>query len=667
MNNLAIAQPWLLLLLPLPILVWWLVPPYRVPRGGLHVPFIERLAAVTGVTPGQGASIARSSFLRWLVLLFCWACMVLALARPQVVEPPISKDIPMRDMLLAVDLSGSMETADFTNAQGKTVDRLSAVKEVLDDFLKQRKGDRVGLILFGSSAFVQAPFTEDLDVVRQLLDEAQVRMAGPQTAFGDALGLAINVFDRSTNKDRVLIALTDGNDTSSQVPPEKAAQIAHDKGIVVHTVAVGDPRAAGEDALDETTLKNVASATGGLYSHAADRGQLESIYKQLNTIEARKVQSISHRPRRDVYWWPVAAGLLVAMGYFAVGLALKGVLLPPSVKAHHSAQPVRLASLAPFGLLAGIQAFHFIRPEWLWLFVPIAYLWWCLQRLSDEQRAWRGLIAPHLLALLWRGKSTGSRVGPMQWVLLCWSIAVIAIAGPTWKHAPSPFADDTAAMVVVIKVSPSMETEDVLPSRLGRATLKLHDLLKARGNARTALVAYAGSAHLVMPPTTDGGIINNFASALSPKIMPVEGDDPAAALKLADQTLQQAGGGSIVWITDGVDPEQAQALGKWRSQSSTKVQVWAPLLTGSGAGEAGAELAALKKNTAPVNPGFVPLAADESDVSSLAAAARFAPTQAGGTDTRWAESGYWLIPLLALLMLAFFRAGWLVPLRRVGV
>lgn len=123
----------------------------------------------------------------------------------------------------------------------------------------------MGLILFGNAAFVQVPFTEELAVARQLLDEAQVGMAGPQTAFGDALGLAINVFDRSTVKERVLIALTDGNDTSSKVPPEKAAQIAHDKGIVIHTVAVGDPRAAGEDALDETTLKNVAALTGGLY------------------------------------------------------------------------------------------------------------------------------------------------------------------------------------------------------------------------------------------------------------------------------------------------------------------------------------------------------------------------------------------------------------------
>src|SRR5262249_41283528 len=159
------------------------------------------------------------------------------------------------------------------------------------------KGDRVGLIFFGTAPFVQAPFTEDLKVCRELLDEAQVRMAGPQTAFGDAIGLAITVFDRSQTKQRVLIALTDGNDTGSKVPPEKAAEIAHDKGIVIHTVAVGDPKAAGEEALDVDTLKNVAKTTGGLYAHASNRKELDEIYRKIDTIETRKAETVTHRPR----------------------------------------------------------------------------------------------------------------------------------------------------------------------------------------------------------------------------------------------------------------------------------------------------------------------------------------------------------------------------------
>ncbi|HSI14877.1 MAG TPA: VWA domain-containing protein [Chthoniobacter sp.] len=309
---LTLAYPWLLALLPLPALVWWLTPAHREPRQGLVVPFLPRLAEQSGQRPAEGAVVMRGGWLRRAALVVLWISTILALARPQIIEPAITKNVPVRDLLLAVDLSGSMETKDFEDASGKTVDRLTAVKEVLDDFLARRKGDRVGLIFFGSAPFVQAPFTEDLKVCRELLDDAQVRMAGPQTAFGDALGLALTVFDRSTVKQRVLIALTDGNDTASKVPPAKAAEIARDKGVVIHTVAVGDPQAAGEDALDEETLKQVAATTGGLYSHASDRGELEGIYKQLDELETRQAQTISHRPRRDVYWWPLAVGLLIS-------------------------------------------------------------------------------------------------------------------------------------------------------------------------------------------------------------------------------------------------------------------------------------------------------------------------------------------------------------------
>lgn len=320
---LTLAYPWLLVLLPAPLLVWWLTPPHREPRQGLVVPFLSRLAERSGQHPAEGAIVMRGGWLRRIAMVVFWVCAVVALARPQLIEPPITKQVPVRDLLLAVDLSGSMETQDFKNAAGKTVDRLSAVKEVLDDFLARRKGDRVGLIFFGSAPFVQAPFTEDLKVCRQLLDEAQTKMAGPQTAFGDALGLAITVFDRSTVKERVLIALTDGNDTASKVPPAKAAEIAKDKGIVIHTISVGDPTAAGEDALDVDSLKAVAATSGGIYAHAEDRKQLEEIYGKIDALETRKAETISHRPRRDVYWWPLIFGFGVSLLQHALQLVVR--------------------------------------------------------------------------------------------------------------------------------------------------------------------------------------------------------------------------------------------------------------------------------------------------------------------------------------------------------
>jgi Ca-activated chloride channel family protein len=224
----------------------------------------------------------------------------------------------MRDLLVAVDLSGSMETQDFTDAGGKTVDRLTAVKQVLDAFLARRDGDRIGLILFGSAAFVQAPFTGDLEVVRELLDETQIRMLGPRTMLGDAMGLAINLFERSEVDERVLIVLTDGNDTGSLVPPERAAEIARDNGVVVHTVAIGDPTAVGEQALDEKTLENIAATTGGGYFHASDTEELEAIYDHLDEINPRQVETLSYRPLRDLYYWPLAGAMLLTLLYIMI-------------------------------------------------------------------------------------------------------------------------------------------------------------------------------------------------------------------------------------------------------------------------------------------------------------------------------------------------------------
>jgi Ca-activated chloride channel homolog len=213
---LTVAYLWLLLLTVLPLLLHWLLPAYRQTTLGV-VPFLNQLAALTGQQPAPGAVIVRPPLMQQVFLWSVWVCTVLGLARPQWLEKPIIKTLPTRDLLLARDLSASMATQDFTNAAGQRVDRLTAGKGVLDDFLARRKGDRVGLVFFGSAAFVQTPFIEALDACRSLLDEAQVGIAGPKTAFGDAIGLAITVFGHDEGaRDRVLIALTDGNDTASQ-------------------------------------------------------------------------------------------------------------------------------------------------------------------------------------------------------------------------------------------------------------------------------------------------------------------------------------------------------------------------------------------------------------------------------------------------------------------
>lgn len=313
---LTISHPWMLLLLPLPWLIRLLLPIFSERKEAVRVPFIARISRLPKAERPEQSSTKRS-LSQWLVLVATWILVIVAIARPQWLEDPIIKELPMRDMLLAVDLSGSMETRDFTDSEGNTVDRLSAVKEVLDDFLSRRDGDRLGLILFGSAAFVQVPFTDDLEVVSELLEEAQVRMLGPRTMLGDAMGLAINQFERSEVDDRVLIILTDGNDTGSLVPPDRAAEIARDNKVVVYPIAIGDPAAIGEQALDEKTLEGIAATTGGGFYRASDRQELEAIYDQLDRINPRQVETTSYRPVSDLYAWPLAMALLMSIVYIA--------------------------------------------------------------------------------------------------------------------------------------------------------------------------------------------------------------------------------------------------------------------------------------------------------------------------------------------------------------
>lgn len=299
-----------------------------------------------------------------------------------------------------------------------------------------------------------------------------------------------------------------------------------------------------------------------------------------------------------------------------------------------------------------IGDFHFLRPWWLLAIVPCVLLVWAIRRREDATQAWRGIVAPHLLPFLLQGQNRRARFGPLHLIATGWVVAVVAIAGPTWRREPAPFADDTAALAIVVKVSPSMMTEDVQPSRLARSVQKIHDLLARRRGAKTALIAYAGSAHVVMPATTDEGIIDTFAQALDPKIMPSDGDAAADALRLADRALAAAGSGSILWITDSIAPEQTASLAAWRKQSATTVRLLPPLL-------AGEEFDALSSRAKSIDASIVQLAADDADVTSVARAAKFATAPTGEKSDRWEESGYWFTPLLAALLLPFYRRGWM--------
>jgi Ca-activated chloride channel homolog len=321
-----LEYPWLLTLLPLPLIVYWLLPPYKEVQDSLRLTFFNYITSAIGVTPEPGAVIPKTNWLQKILAPVCWCLILLALARPQFVEPPIQKIQPGRDLMLALDISQSMETPDFHTSDGKRMRRVDAVKQVVSQFIGRRKNDRIGLIVFGQAAYPVVPFTLDHDACLKILSQTDAGMAGPQTMIGDAIGLAIKQFDNSEAKQRVLILLTDGNDTGSRMPPRKAAEIAGQKGITIHVVGLGDPRATGEDKVDYATLGAIAKATGGQVFHGENRTELGKAYDTLDKITLQDFKTLSYQPKRELFMAPLGAALVLLVGYHALMLLINILL-----------------------------------------------------------------------------------------------------------------------------------------------------------------------------------------------------------------------------------------------------------------------------------------------------------------------------------------------------
>jgi Ca-activated chloride channel family protein len=318
------AWPWMLLALPLPLLVRMLLPPVRERAdAALKVPYGTRLDAIAGRT---GAAHAGGiSLLAWLA----WALLCLAAARPQLLGPVLQPPQEGRDLMLAVDLSGSMGEEDM-ELGARAVDRLTAAKAVLADFLDRRDGDRVGLIVFGLRAFVLAPLTLDRDTVRQQLQDSVVGLAGRETAIGDAIALAVKRLRNQPAGQRVVVLLTDGVNTAGALDPEKAAELARDEGVRIHTIAFGGYGAGlnvfgvplrmpgGDQMTDEAGLKRIADLTGGRSFRARDTDELVGIYAEIDKLEPVERPGQSVRPRIERYAWPLGAALLTGLLAFAL-------------------------------------------------------------------------------------------------------------------------------------------------------------------------------------------------------------------------------------------------------------------------------------------------------------------------------------------------------------
>lgn len=320
----AFEWPWLLLALPLPWLVRYFLQPAATQEAALWVPFLEDF--------GAGESDRPLRILNWVLWLavLAWCLLILAAMRPQWLGEVVDIPITGRDLMLAVDLSGSMQEQDFV-LKGEQVDRLTATKWVAGDFIERRIGDRIGLILFGERAYLQAPLTFDRETVKTLLNEAVIGLAGKATAIGDAIGLAVKRLRDRDEANRVLVLLTDGANTTGRMEPVEAARLAASQGLKIYTIGVGADEMLVRDLfgmrklnpsaeLDEEALKTIAEVTEGRYFRARDTSELEEIYHLLDELEPIAEDAKPFRPRQALYYWPLAGALAIAALLFLLRL-----------------------------------------------------------------------------------------------------------------------------------------------------------------------------------------------------------------------------------------------------------------------------------------------------------------------------------------------------------
>lgn len=318
---LSLHWPWLLLALPLPLLIYFFVPAKQQSHSRVFAPSLMMLAEQKTLGTQKPPMVV------YLLVAAAWACLVIASARPIFVGEPQAITETDRNMMLAVDISGSMAEEDMA-VRGRLINRLQAVKVVLTDFIAKRKGDRLGLILFGSKAYIQTPLTFDLTTLEQLLNEAALGLAGKQTAIGDAIGLGVKRLQSLPESNRVLILLTDGQNTAGEIEPAQAAKLAAQAGVKIYTIGIGadelikqgffGPRRVNPSRdLDEPTLIDIAKSTGGQYFRARNLDDLNQIYALLDDLEEIEVQQQMIRPEKSLFHYPLAIALLLTLMIYA--------------------------------------------------------------------------------------------------------------------------------------------------------------------------------------------------------------------------------------------------------------------------------------------------------------------------------------------------------------
>jgi Ca-activated chloride channel family protein len=310
--------PWLLAALPLPLLVYWLPSKKSSNASALKVPMLIKGLHTTSSNIKKNKSPI-------IILSLIWALVVLSASQPQWLGEPIDIPTEGREMMIAVDLSGSMQIEDM-QINGRNVDRLTMLKSVLGGFIERRVGDRLGLILFADDAYMQTPMTFDRKTVKQMLDESVLGLVGKKTAIGDAMALAVKRFDNKKQSNRVLILLTDGQNTAGKITPEQALELAVAKKITIYTIGIGadvmlqqslfgSRRVNPSSDLDEKSLRNIAEQTHGKYFRARDSQSMGEIYQLLDQLEPIEQDQQQMRPLNALFHWPLFIAILIGVSY----------------------------------------------------------------------------------------------------------------------------------------------------------------------------------------------------------------------------------------------------------------------------------------------------------------------------------------------------------------
>ena len=336
----SLAWPWLLLALPLPFIVRAVMSPVIGKQdAGLKVPSFKGFAVLS-----DRSEVEQLLNWRFWIVVVSWILLVLAAAKPERIGDELEVPVSGRNLMLAVDLSGSMDAKDF-ELGNRRVDRLTATKAVASDFINRREGDRIGLILFGERAYLQVPLTLDRKTVNILLLEAFIGLAGEKTAIGDAITLAVKrIYDQGgEGGEQVLILLTDGANTAGQIDPIKAAELARQIGLRIYTIGIGAEqmvvssitggmrRVNPSADLDEATLTKIAELTGGRYFRAKDTAGLQDIYRLLDEFEPVAEPEAGFRPITALYYWPLA-GAFVLASFLALMNLLSGLRIARAQK-----------------------------------------------------------------------------------------------------------------------------------------------------------------------------------------------------------------------------------------------------------------------------------------------------------------------------------------------